>query len=138
MAQLTQLIADEEFELAGEIQALLDALAEHGHLIEGDSPGAPSHPLVISRFQTFALRRTPTTRFTPYADRPPVIRIFYVWFDDRQSGHECAVVLEMGDKANAPNQHQWYPPIKERIELEHIPDWERRFPHHKAQIRRTR
>lgn len=75
-AQYEALCLDEDqIEVAGEVDALLDALERHGHEIEGEAPGDPSHPIVVSRLRTFALRRTPPTEYTPYADQPPVIRI---------------------------------------------------------------
>lgn len=67
---------DAQRDLFGDVTALLNALEEFGHGIEEDNhhPDAISHPIVTSRFQTFALRRTPPTSATPYADGPPVRR----------------------------------------------------------------
>ena len=62
-------------DLFGEVMAVLRALEDFGHDIEGCQPEDASHPIVISRFQTFALRRTPPTVHSPYADGPPVLRI---------------------------------------------------------------
>ncbi len=45
--------ADYLMALFGEISALLRALEDLGHEIEGDQPEDASHPIVISRFQTF-------------------------------------------------------------------------------------
>ena len=64
---------DRYLELLGDVVALVRALEEHGHLIEGYQPGDVSHPIVTSRFELFALRRTPPTVYTPYADSPPVL-----------------------------------------------------------------
>jgi hypothetical protein len=74
----------------------------------------------------------------PYADEPPVIRIFYAWFTDLTTNEEFPVVLEMGDKSLSPTPNQWYPPIINRIETQTIPQWERLHPAHRARIRRTR
>jgi hypothetical protein len=123
-------------EVAGEITSLLDALEGHGHDIEGEATDDPSHPVVTSRYQMFALRRTPPTITTPYADTPPVIRIPYVWFLDIETGEEVAVVMLMGDKTNLGNH--WYPAQVERIETVLIPAWVRHHPTHRARTRRTR
>ena len=136
-AQFEGLCADEDqLEVAGEITALLDALERHGHDIEGETAGDPSHPIVISRLRTFALRRTPPTNYTPYADRPPVIRIAYVWFIDTSTNEEFAVVMLIGDKTKLGNN--WYPSKVTAIENTLVPDWERNNPNHHAQVRRTR
>lgn len=136
-AQFEALCGDEDqLEVAGEIAALLDALERHGHDIEGEAPGDPSHPIVISRLRTFALRRTPPTDYTPYADAPPVIRIAYVWFLDEASREEVAVVMLMGDKTALGNN--WYPSKVNDIENRLVPDWERAHPTHHPQVRRTR
>jgi hypothetical protein len=136
-AQFEALCEDEDqSEVAGEITALLDALERHGHDVEGGTPGDPSHPIVISRLRTFALRRTPPTNYTPYADRPPVIRIAYVWFNDRSTNEEFAVVILMGDKTQLGNN--WYPSKVNAIESTLVPDWERTNPNQQAQVRRTR
>ncbi len=127
---------EDQLEVAGEITALLDALARHGHDIEGEAAGDPSHPIVISRLRTFALRRTPPTDYTPYADRPPVIRIAYVWFLDDATREEVAAVMLMGDKSALGNN--WYPAKVNEIENILPPDWERSNPTHHAQVRRTR
>lgn len=127
---------DDAAEIAGEITMLLDALEEHGHDIEGEASDDPSHPVVTSRFQMFALRRTPPTMRTPYADRPPVIRIPYVWFQDPETNEELAVVMLMGDKTTQGNH--WYPKQVEAIETLLIPSWQHRHPNHRALTRRTR
>ncbi len=136
-AQFEAVCSDEDqLEIAGEIAALLDALERHGHDIEGEVPSDPSHPIVISRFRTFALRRTPPTKYTPYADQPPVIRIAYVWFTDDSKREELAVVMLMGDKTTLGNN--WYPSKINTIENTLVPDWEHTHPNHHAQVRRTR
>lgn len=84
--------SEEQLDLFGEVTALMDALERFGHGIEEDNhhPDAVSHPIVTSSFQTFALRRTPPTSITPYADSPPVLRIPYVWFVDQAKRVEVA------------------------------------------------
>lgn len=67
--------SDERMDLFGEVMALLRALEDYGHDIEGRQPEDASHPIVTSRFRMFALRRTPPTVHTPYAEEPPVLRI---------------------------------------------------------------
>ena len=75
-AQITALCQNPEaMETAGEVTALLTALEDHGHDLEGEATDDPSHPIIISRYHMFALRRTPPTAYTPYTDTPPVIRI---------------------------------------------------------------
>lgn len=117
---------------------MVNALEEHGHGIEEDNhhPDAISHPIVTSRFHTFALRRTPPTKVTPYAERPPVLRIPYVWFNDTESGDEVAVVMLAGDKTALGND--WYPGVVNQIDNTMVGDWERTHPTHKARARRTR
>lgn len=125
----------EAMETAGEVTALLTALEEYGHDLEGEAADDPSHPIIISRYQMFALRRTPPTSYTPYADKPPIIRIPYVWFRD-SSNQELAVVMLMGDKKKLANH--WYPVRVNEIEDHLIPDWERSNPGHHAIVKRTR
>ncbi|MGH9112952.1 MAG: hypothetical protein ACRDZN_11755 [Acidimicrobiales bacterium] len=129
--QYEQLCLDDDHqELAGEITQLIDALGCHGRLVEGDGSDDPSHPIVISRFDTYALRRTPPTAHTPYATRPPVVRIPYVWFIDTATGDELAVVMLMGDKTTLGNA--WYPANLQLIEQRLVPEWERANPNHRS------
>lgn len=131
--------SDEQLELFGDVTALLSALEEFGHDIEEDNhhPDAISHPIVTSRYQTFALRRTPPTSVTPYAYTPPVLRIPYVWFIDRATSEEIAVVMLMGDKTTSGND--WYPATVNQIDnASMVADWERTHPNHNARKRRTR
>jgi hypothetical protein len=121
-------------EIAGEVTQLLDALEQFGHGIEGEDPGDASHPVVISSLDMFALRRTPPTEYTPYADTPPVLRIPYVWFFDSEKQSELAVVMLFGDKTTLRNQ--WYAPHIQLIESKLVPDWERANPTHRAWKRR--
>ncbi|MHB1536434.1 MAG: hypothetical protein ACYC1D_17860 [Acidimicrobiales bacterium] len=121
-------------EIAGEVTQLLDALEQFGHGIEGEDPGDASHPIVISTLDMFALRRTPHTGYTPYADNPPVLRIPYVWFRDAETKSELAVVMLIGDKTTLGNQ--WYPPRVQLIESKLVPEWERANPTHRAWRRR--
>jgi hypothetical protein len=120
-------------EIAGEVTALLTALEEYGHEIEGEQPEDASHPVVISRYHMFALRRTPPTVYTPYADTPPIIRIPYVWFSDTEARDEVAVVMLMGDKRELGNQ--WYPKTVSEIENRMMLDWQRTHPAHMARRR---
>ncbi len=87
--------------VAGEIQALIDALAVHGREL-GDPD---SHPVVTSRLGLRALRRTPPTRVTPYADGPPVIRVLYGFVAPVQRG--VRAVLLLGGNTRLGNR--WYP-----------------------------
>lgn len=63
LAELAQ-TSDAQWELFAEVAALVNALEENGHSVEEDHhhPDAVSHPIVTSRFRTFALRRAPPTR----------------------------------------------------------------------------
>lgn len=97
--------SEENYELLGEVNALVESLNTYGHEIEGEADDDPSHPIVISRYRTYALRRTPPTVHTPYATQPPVIRIPYVWFSTPEG--ELPVVMYMGDKTTLGNL--WYP-----------------------------
>lgn len=137
LAQLSER-SPAQFDLFAEVTSLLGALEDHGHHIEEDNhhPDAISHPIVTSRFQTFALRRTPPTKVTPYADRPPVLRIPYVWFSDRGSGQDVGVVMLAGDKTARGNE--WYPAVVNRIDNTMIPEWERTHPGFEAKTRRSR
>ncbi len=130
--------SDEQWELFAEITALITALEDHGHDIEEDNHhlGAISHPIVTSRFRAFALRRTPPTRVTPFADRPPVLRMPYVWFVDVRSSEDVAVVMLVGDKTRLGND--WYRSVVGRIDNLMVPQWERTHPTHRATVRRTR
>jgi hypothetical protein len=95
-------VAEWSIEVAGEIQALIHALEKHGRAL-GDPE---SHPVSSSKLGLRALRRTPPTAVTPYAEGPPVIRVLY-GFIDRDSGRLAAVLLLGGDKTRT--QNHWYP-----------------------------
>ena len=128
--------ADEDevlMEVFGEVSALLRALEDFGHDIEGDEPEDASHPVVSSRYELYTLRRTPPTRFTPYASGRPVIRIAYVWCEEAD-GSEAAVVMLMGDKADLGNI--WYDGVVKQIEGSMIGEWEHRYPQRRIQLRR--
>lgn len=122
-------------ELFGEVSARLLALEDFGHSIEGEQSDDASHPIVASRYQTVALRRTPPTTFTPYAESRPVLRIAYVWFQG-PGGEELAVVMLAGDKSDLGNA--WYPGTVQQVDGTMVPEWEHRNPKHKAQVRRMR
>lgn len=123
-------------EILGEIMALITALELSGHDIEHESDDAPSHPFIISRFKMYALRRTPATIATPYATKPPIIRIPYVWCWDSAIGEEFALVLLFGDKTGLGRT--WYDKTKIKTENELIPAWERTHKGHKAIPKRGR
>jgi len=95
-------LVDVDVEVAGEIQALMDALAAHGR----DLGEPESHPVVTSRLGLRALRRTPPTSVTPYAEEPPVIRVLYGFVAPAQEPMR-AVLLLGGDKTDLGNR--WYP-----------------------------
>lgn len=98
-------LAEADEEVFGEVMALLSALETHGRDLD-DERREESHPVVTSRFDMHALRRTPPSEAAPYADRPPVLRILYAFC--RTSGREeVAVVLLGGDKTALGNN--WYP-----------------------------
>lgn len=124
--------SNRRMDLFGEVMALLSALEDYGHEIEGYQSEDASHPIVISRFRMFALRRTPPTVHTPYADTPPVLRIPYVWFD-RAEGGEIAVVMLIGDKTE--RARDWYPSAVNQIEGTMIGEWRQRHPDHRAQVK---
>lgn len=137
VTQLADLQAQPDLNLVvADVLALVDALAEFGHDLEGTGDHDASHPIVISRFHTFALRRTPPTAYTPTARRPPVLRIPYVWFTDTDTADELAVVMCLGDKTRLGSQ--WYSPTVAEIETRLIPSWSRSQPAHQPKVRRTR
>ncbi|MEI7991749.1 MAG: hypothetical protein WCH93_04880 [Actinomycetota bacterium] len=117
------------------MNGLVAALEEHGHLIEHTDI---SHPILIARYDIHTLRRTPPNEICPYADEPPIIRIFYAWFTDTANNVEFPVVFEMGDKSLSPTPNEWYLPIIHRIEAQTIPNWKRTHSTHRARIKRTR
>ena len=69
-------LAEADEEILGEVMALLTALETHGRDLD-DERREESHPVVTSRYDIHALRRTPPSEAAPYADRPPVLRILY-------------------------------------------------------------
>lgn len=117
-------------EVAGEVSQLIDALATYGHDIEGEHEDDASHPVVSARVRMFALRRTPPTEYTPYADAPPVLRVPYVWFIDGDSGMEVAVVMFIGDKSALRNA--WYPAAIAKVEGQLIHTWTAAHPKHRT------
>ncbi len=98
-------LADGDDEIFGEVMALLTALEDHGRDLD-DERREESHPVVTSRFDMHALRRTPPSEAAPYADSPPVLRILYA-ICRTATGSETAVVLLGGDKTKLGNN--WYP-----------------------------
>ncbi len=107
-------------EVFGDVTGLITGLEELGHDIEGEEPSDASHPIVTSRFHTYALRRTPPNKFAQMAFKPPVIRIAYVWFSDTDRSEEVAVVMKMGDKTRLGNQ--WYPGVVQQLQNSLIPE----------------
>jgi len=95
-------LVEEDIEVAGEVQALIDALGRYGR----DLGDPESHPVVTSGLGLRALRRTPPTNVTPHAQQPPVIRILY-GFVRSATGDVRAVLLLGGDKTELGSR--WYP-----------------------------
>ncbi len=106
-------LAEADEETFGEVMALLTALELHGRDLD-DERREESHPVVTSRFDMHALRRTPPSEAAPYADAPPVLRILYV-ICRTGSDEEAAIVLLGGDKTTLGSQ--WYPPHVTEAEL---------------------
>jgi hypothetical protein len=98
-------LAEDDEEIFGEVMALLTALEIHGRDLD-DEHREESHPVVTSRFDMHALRRTPPSQAAPYADSPPVLRTLYS-ICNASDGSEVAVVLLGGDKTVLGNN--WYP-----------------------------
>ncbi|MGH9113900.1 MAG: hypothetical protein ACRDZN_16615 [Acidimicrobiales bacterium] len=101
---LTEL-AEADEEIFGEVMALLIALEEYGRDLD-DERREESHPVVTSRYDMHALRRTPPSEAAPYAAGPPVLRILYAICKSGR-GTDVAVVLLGGDKTALGNT--WYP-----------------------------
>lgn len=110
-------LADGDEEIFGEVMALLVALEHYGRNLD-DETRDESHPIVTARHDLHALRRTPPTQTTPYADRPPVLRIIY-GYCARPDDTDVAVVLIAGDKTTLGNSR--YPPniAEAQTRLEH-------------------
>lgn len=98
-------LADADEEIFGEVMALLTALEQHGRELD-DERREESHPVVTSRYDMHALRRTPPSEATPYAEGPPVLRILYA-ICRTSDGGEVAVDMLGGDKTVLGNS--WYP-----------------------------
>jgi hypothetical protein len=98
-------LAEANEEIFGEVMALLTALEEHGRNLD-DERREESHPVVTSRYDMHALRRTPPSESTPYADSPPVLRILYAICRTNR-GNEVGIALLGGDKTDLGNL--WYP-----------------------------
>lgn len=96
--------SDDDLETYGELVALVYFLETNGSaaLVGYDE----CHPVVTSPY-LYALRRTPPTTTTPYADRPPVMRMLFALTIDRDAS-VGAVLLLGGDKSRLGNL--WYPP----------------------------
>ena len=100
---LGELAADDE-EVFGDVMALLNALESYGRELD-DERREESHPVVTSRYDLHALRRTPPTQSTPYATTPPVLRLLYGYCRSA-GGPDIAVVLLGGDKSTLGSL--WY------------------------------
>ena len=94
---LGELAAGDEEEVFGDVMALLNALESYGRELD-DERREESHPIVTSRYDLHALRRTPPTQSTPYATAPPVLRLLYGYCRGAD-GSDVAVVLLGGDKS---------------------------------------
>lgn len=99
---MTKLVQS-DVEVGGEVQALIDALEEHGTAL-GDPE---SHAVVTSSLGLRTLRRTPPTTPTPYSTGPPVLRVLY-GFAAPPVQPLKAVLLLGGDKTTLGSR--WYPP----------------------------
>ena len=116
------------WEVQAEIAALLMALETHGR----DLGDPECHEVVSSRYDMHALRRTPPTTTTPYADAPPVLRLLFAFVADSKGG-EAAVVLVGGDKTQLGNR--WYPPHVLRAE-QRLEQWCRQRSEYRPIVRR--
>lgn len=125
-------LAEADEEVFGEVMALLTALEVHGRDLE-DERRDESHPVVTSRFDMHALRRTPPTESTPYASAPPVLRILYAHCAD-PAGGDIAVVLIGGDKTSLGNF--WYPPKIAEAE-QRLEQYRRTYPHLQPMTKRA-
>lgn len=93
-----------DLDLFGELVALMSALETLGTAIFTGHDEC--HPVVTSPY-LHALRRTPPTETTPYATRPPVIRMLFAVVTTPDNT-PSAVMLVGGDKTTLGNL--WYPP----------------------------
>ncbi len=116
------------WEVTAEIAALLIALETHGRGL-----GDPEcHEVVSARYDIHALRRTPPTETTPYADAAPVLCILFGYVAD-DAGHEAAVVLIGGDKTALGSR--WYPPHVQQAQ-DRLDQWCRHYPEYRPIVRR--
>ena len=76
-------LAEADEEIFGEVMALLTALEMHGRDLDPEDR-EESHPVVTSRYDMHALRRTPPSEAAPYAIGPPVLRILYAIAEQTQ------------------------------------------------------
>jgi hypothetical protein len=96
-------LVKQDIDVAGEMQALVDALGQRGRGLGWPESGM----LTSSRCGLRELRRVPPTDVTPLAEDPPVLRALY-GFVDRGHDGAAAVLLLGGDKTSLKNE--WYPP----------------------------
>jgi hypothetical protein len=78
-----------------DVLMLIEALRVYGRELSDPE----SHPVVTSRFDLRALRRTPASPAAPSATGPPVLRILYA-FCRTEEGEVIAAVLIGGDKTD--------------------------------------
>jgi len=116
------------FEVYVEVMALIAALGEFGR----DLGDPDSHPVVTASYDLHALRRTPPSATTPYADGPPVLRILYCYVSN-ESGDEIAVVAVGGDKSSLGNA--WYQANLTRAQ-DRVDQWCQHNPGFKPIVRR--
>lgn len=116
------------FDVYVEVMALIAALQEFGR----DLGDPESHPVVSASYDLHALRRTPPTETTPYADGPPVLRILYGFVHDGD-GTEIAVVAVGGDKSHLGNS--WYQANLTRAQ-DRVDQWCQHNPGYKPIIKR--
>jgi len=91
-----------DFDVWAEVLALINAVQEFGRAL-----GDPEcHPVVVARYDLHALRRTPPSVTTPYAQAPPILRVLFGFVSDDEH-REVAVVAIGGDKTTLGNA--WYP-----------------------------
>lgn len=85
-----------------DVVMLIEALRIYGRALSDPE----SHPVVTSRFDLHALRRTPPSVAAPSATGPPVLRVLYA-FCRTSEGEIIAAILIGGDKTELGNR--WYP-----------------------------
>jgi hypothetical protein len=95
-------VLDADPDVHVDVLMLIEALRIYGRELSDPE----SHPVVTSRFDLHALRRTPPSAAAPTATGPPVLRVLYA-FCRTSEGEVIAAVLIGGDKTELGNR--WYP-----------------------------